>query len=441
MTLNIFELTHRKLLEQSEAWNLIRFRVGMYFKNTEEESVFPLPSRWNSLFKLQGIFYGFFHWFRRYDYLFFSATSQRKLIEGYAVDRLCDPMITQLEQNHQRVLLIETLNASRIRPAKSRHIVSMELPSLMIRLIRILGLGERIVDIPLKNLINFMDIGRLLRQFQAEAYFYKIFFKVYRPKAIFLVSAYTKPMMIKVAKLYDINVIEIQHGVINQEHFGYSTSIRLKAYTNYTPDSLVTYGSINVEGMLISKIVPIGHFYLEHLLKTFIPHPPLLQKIEGYRIRIVVSMQNEPWEIEALLVFITCVAKKDSTILYLLIPRNDKTIEVPLPPNVRFYQEIDCYHTAMHCDIHVTLYSSCALETPSLGIPNLLIDARGFAQRYYQVILDPFHTKIVSEEGAFMEAVEELLSLDTRAVIAHNQQLFKSHYTENIKQFLTPMLS
>jgi len=444
MTLERFEATHRSLLEQSEAWNLIRFRVGMHFKNSEEGSEAPTPSRRDYrhyLRKLQGVFYGFSHWFRGYDYLFFSATSQRKWIEGQGVDRLCDPLIDHLQQHHQRVLLIETLNARRMTPAKTQHCVSMELPSLLIRLIRTLGLGERIVDIPLQNLIDFMCIGALLRQFQAEAYFYKILFRLYRPKAIFLVSAYTKPMMIKVAKSYGIGVIEIQHGVINQEHFGYTTPLQLKAMRDYTPESLLTYGSVEVEGMMIPHIVPVGHFYLEHLLESFTPHPPLAKMIEGYRVTLAISMQNEPWEIEALLAFITRVAKYDSTILYLLIPRNDKVIAVTLPPNVRFYQEIDCYHTALHCDIHVTLYSSCALETPTLGIPNILIDERGFAQRYYQRILEPFHTEIVSNEVTFMEAIERLYPLDKSEVIAHNQRLFKSGYDENIKQFLTPMLA
>jgi len=210
---------------------------------------------------------------------------------------------------------------------------------------------------------------------------------------------------------------------------------------DYTPESLLTYGSVEVEGMMIPHIVPVGHFYLEHLLESFTPHPPLAKMIEGYRVTLAISMQNEPWEIEALLAFITRVAKYDSTILYLLIPRNDKVIAVTLPPNVRFYQEIDCYHTALHCDIHVTLYSSCALETPTLGIPNILIDERGFAQRYYQRILEPFHTEIVSNEVTFMEAIERLYPLDKSEVIAHNQRLFKSGYDENIKQFLTPMLA
>ena len=89
----------------------------------------------------------------------------------------------------------------------------------------------------------------------------------------------------------------------------------------------------------------------------------------------------------------------------------------------------------MHCDLHMTLYSSCALEAPSLGIPNILVDIHNMASKYYNSLLSEYHTKIIKAEDEFYEAMEELIKLQAINVKINNSSIFISNYNKRVKKY------
>ncbi|MGL5058023.1 MAG: hypothetical protein ACRC6A_11760 [Fusobacteriaceae bacterium] len=94
----------------------------------------------------------------------------------------------------------------------------------------------------LKN-ISFLScemIKKTIISFQFNYSFYKRFFKKKSPKKIYLVCSYGKEPLIAAAQDLGIEVIEIQHGVMNQYHLGYHFPTNEKI--NYFPDKILMFG-------------------------------------------------------------------------------------------------------------------------------------------------------------------------------------------------------
>ncbi len=104
---------------------------------------------------------------------------------------------------------------------------------------------------------------------------YKVMYKFFkkRPeiKHVFLTVSYTNFGLIKACKELGIQVIEIQHGVINTEHYGYNY-FYTPQQCQY-PDFLLTLGNADCEFFKSSPLskfltpVSIGSFIIEYYLQ------------------------------------------------------------------------------------------------------------------------------------------------------------------------------
>jgi len=83
----------------------------------------------------------------------------------------------------------------------------------------------------------------------------------------------------------------------------------------------------------------------------------------------------------------------------------------------------------------MTLYSSCALETPSLGIPNILVDVNNMATKYYEDLLSNYHTKIIKTIEEFDLVLNYLVKLNKNGIKQHNINVFVNNYQERIKNY------
>jgi len=107
--------------------------------------------------------------------------------------------------------------------------------------------------------------------------------------------------------------------------------------------------------------------------------------------------------------------------------------------NIIMYNQLDCYNIVMHSNMHMTLYSSCVLEVLSFGIPNILLDIKGFSTLYYNKLLDVKYSKIVSNDSDFFDAVDDCSKLKKEDII-NNNIIFKENYEKNIFNFLSNYL-
>ena len=286
----------------------------------------------------------------------------------------------------------------------------------------------------LKEKINF-NYKNLIKEHNSYYYSYLLLFKFYKPKLIFVNCFYCRLGLVSAAKKLNIKVIDIQHGVVNSAHYAYSSNIKIEKYSY--PDTLFAFGENELyqKNKIIEEVIPIGSFYLEYVRYNFQKDMQLTEIVQKYKVAISISMQDaEQWEKDLMLEFIQKMSVKNQDILYIIVPRNDKNLNIKNYNNIIMYNKLDCYNIVMHTNIHMTLYSTCALEVLSFGIPNILVDIKGFATLYYQDMLENQYTRIVNTVEEAFDAIDSLAKVDRQKIIEQNR-VFKADYNNNIKNY------
>jgi len=447
--MNIFEFEDRykEILENIDEWVVLRFLVGKKFlSKSSMNNKISFRDRLKRAFKkMLSMFFGFKNWFSQYEYIFFSASNQRKRVNGKQYDKLCDPIIEKF--GVEKSLMVEENNSVRYATSEmhTRYITSKELLQFLSRVFVLLmsffTKSKYSIDKDIESELSGynIDLNNEIFKFHMQVKFYEIFFKIYKPKVIFVVCSYCNFAIVKAAKNLCIEVVEIQHGIINQAHYGYNS--RIQVNKNYYPDLLLSFGTLNLETLLIENVYPVGHYYIDYLKNNFKRDFKLHNIVKRYKYAIGISMQHDKWELEAILDFIETVSMEDKDILYLLIPRFSLNIERKFPSNVILYDELDCYQTVLHCNFHMTLYSSCAIEMPTLGIANILVDTRGMATTYYKALLSNIHTKIIKDKEDFFDAIKALENIDKNTIMKNNQNIIVLNYNKNIDNLCDTILN
>lgn len=437
--MNFFDLEkkYKYELEKLKEWPYIRFALGLALKNTTKKDInqrYILKEKRKVL--LKSIFYGFTNWFRSYDYIVFSDSSQRKEINNNYYDKNVDYIIEALEG---KSLLIERANLTHFPKNKifTPFIVSNSILKLFFETFS-LFIKTPELKLP-SEILKYKKV--LLKRYKickSEEIIFKILFKIYSPKKIFVSCYYCQHGLIKAANDLHINVIEIQHGVINDMHFAYKSDLNMDK--TYFPSTLLSFGDneTTIESTILTNVIPVGSYYLDFLLNNFVPQKNLLSITEKFNLSFGISMQNEKWEEKAMLDFIKKLALKNPDFLFIIIPRMNviNIHEIGLP-NIILYPELDCYQIILHCNIHLSLYSSCALEAPTLGIPNILVNEKNmYASKYYSNLLSSVNTLIINKEEEFIPGVRKLMNTDKTLIKDSNSTIFKNNYTKNIDNFL-----
>ena len=234
-----FEKNYKKELENIEEWNYLR----NYYREISQSATKNNAKNISLLKSLKDAFYGFFSWMRRYDYIFFSNNERKKLYDDLYYDTRIDMIIKQIGIKNS--LLVEI--------PKNGHINKKLIPIKNIvsrRFIDLLTIvGEKIFK--QKYFIDFLELTHKkynikfnynvqINRFNIQYKIYKFWFKLIKPKYIFLVCYYDKQYIIKAAHELGIKVIEIQHGIISSTHTAYYSILDLDK--NHLPDYLLSFG-------------------------------------------------------------------------------------------------------------------------------------------------------------------------------------------------------
>ena len=438
-----FEETHKEILEDVEEWVYLRFNVGLYLKNRDNLKKTIKKIKWKDklkyLYRVKNIFYGFRNWFGKYEYIFVSDSSQRKEIKGTLYHTQFDYIIEHLGVNNS--LLIEEPNPSHFHNSYTKKIVSYSMFAFLSRFIPV-----KISDFKEKNRVKklfhseniMLNIDAILKNHIQKFIFSKWLLKIYRPKVLFISCGYCKIDIVKSAKELNILVVEVQHGVVNEAHFGYCSS--LLSLQKHYPDTFLSWGmrEMKIKNFLIPKVYPVGSYYLEYIKENFKKNKKLNSIIESYRLVIGVTMQDEDWEFYTLCDVLKDLAQQFTDVIFIVIPRRREEFNFK-ENNIVVWKETDCYQTIMHCDIHLTLYSTCAIEVPSLDIPNLLLNHNNMAQIYYGDVLSSANTTIV-DVGLLKDKIIEFLGVKLGRISNTNKESFVDEYRENIAKIFKKRL-
>lgn len=138
--------------------------------------------------------------------------------------------------------------------------------------------------------------------------------------------------------------------------------------------------------------------------------------------------------------FICQAANLDKTIFYMLIPRRPEEEHystLSLPDNVTVIKDKNFYELMMYVDFHSTLFSTCALEAPSLGVQNILINADNLSKQYYGTVLnDSRVTRYADTPKELVKIINTFEKLDRATISKLNEDIIAANYKQNIQNFM-----
>lgn len=231
-----------------------------------------------SVFRTQfrSLFYGFFSFFRKYDAWAFTNSSERILLNGKQFDKLMDP-ITNACKMRMLVVELQLFKQFKRKEVASKYVVSRawivffeELYTrIFLRKVKISG--EATIREVEEILQDKVDVKQIVRKYLAQYRVMKgVLWLLPRPKVIFLTVSYANFGYIRAWKEAGIRVVEMQHGLIGNGHYGY---IYHKPFnTNQFPDSVLVFGARDQEliqnhSVFQSKILPVGRYLLDYFKK------------------------------------------------------------------------------------------------------------------------------------------------------------------------------
>jgi hypothetical protein len=425
-----------------KAWPILRWPYFYAIRHINHAK----PSHKKKIELAHDLFYGCQNWLGAADVLFFSDSegSTRRFIQGEYYDRFIDPIIDLLTP--MRCLLIE-IPSPKHWPRKSTHTKRIASSTKIEAVARIQASFTDKVKIENQEILNeiqkkygiSVDDERILRLYHVKKKIYRSMYNYYQPKAIFFIEYYRDIARVKAAKELKIPTIEVQHGIIGTEHPAYRSSLKIDS--DYYPDQLLTWGETektNQDKTFFYKppqVHPIGSYIIDYINESYLPDEKLLKELRLYKKTAAVTLQNTVTK--ETMEFIQITAKLNPNILYLVIPRQPLTDVASLPSNVRIIHDLSFYELMKYVDVHITAYSSCTLEAPSMGVRNILINIGGYAKTFYGPIMrDNTVTRYVETPAQLVEEINKLEPINKTAIINANSYLITPNYSKNLEKLL-----
>jgi len=220
-----------------------------------------------------------------HDFLFIGHQRRKLEEDGYWWDIYCDPIHEQSELDYIHMETPHLL--SHRSPAKTEHLRYLELIEYGGTLQRELGIRSPSLPNDMVSRLQRVE-AEIRRRFEVDVdvvseaeealHVRKATLPLYErlldridPEVVVLVVSYGRETLIEACKRKGIPVVELQHGVINYHHFGYSYP---EGETKATfPDYLLTFGEFwnqNARYPIPDEcVIPVGYPYLEDRLDSY----------------------------------------------------------------------------------------------------------------------------------------------------------------------------
>lgn len=128
---------------------------------------------------------------------------------------------------------------------------------------------EKEIGIDNFEILSKKILRKILINFEYEYKYYTNFFKVKQPEKIYIICSYGKEALIAAAQDLNIEVIELQHGIITKYHVGYNfPDVKIP----YFPDKLLLWGEYWKDNVNLPKNMKIelyGYPYLKRQYEKY----------------------------------------------------------------------------------------------------------------------------------------------------------------------------
>ncbi|MCD9575245.1 hypothetical protein [Flavobacterium soyae] len=109
------------------------------------------------------------------------------------------------------------------------------------------------------------DIKRIILDFKIDYFYYSLLFKIKKPKAVFITQNGIQKGLFTAGKRYNIPVVEVQHGIIDDAHlaYNYSKKIDYKENQIYLPTYFFSFSEFWTKGLNfpVKEIISMGNSY------------------------------------------------------------------------------------------------------------------------------------------------------------------------------------
>jgi hypothetical protein len=149
----------------------------------------------------------------------------------------------------------------------------------------------------------------------------------------------------------------------------------------------------------------------------------------NYKRTVAVSLQDA-FE-EEMIGFVNDAAALDDTICFILKPRTydfKRYSQFNFPKNVIFFNGHSTYESIKECDFHSTVMSTTAIESPSLGTRNVLMNINNLAREYYEKDLLSPVTLFANNPKELVELVNSAEPMSKEDIRLSNSEMIGKDY-------------
>jgi hypothetical protein len=249
-------------------WDLIRFELFyqlLWSRNSNVKSEKTLTSKKQILKELRSFFKFFL--IQKVDFLFFTA-SRNKINDDTIFDQnLADIMevipgsyyaFESFERDKTKWLYKNTL----FNPiAIFRRIIKFfyKHKSDYSELISLIN-----NEFP-RSAFTIEDVNRIILDYKIDYFYYSILFKIKKPKAVFITQNGIQKGLFAAGKRYNIPIVEVQHGIIDDAHLAYSYSKKNNYKENqlYLPTYFFSFSEFWTKDLNfpVKEIIAMGNSY------------------------------------------------------------------------------------------------------------------------------------------------------------------------------------
>lgn len=253
-----------------------------------------------------------------------------------------------------------------------------------------------------------------------------------KPNKVFIECPY--PVMGYVWALHNkgIEVVEMQHGVLNNQHYAYNS---LYHSSILYPDKVCVFGDVEYQYLMSDEshycknVIKTGLYFMEVAEKSFMEDPFAKWRGEYESIVLVAGQTDADTELTE---YVNLSAKEMSNVLFLYVPRHvDDVINVS-GDNVLLCPGVNIYEYMKWCDIHVTVTSTTCLECQYFHVPTIFYDVDNKSSSYYGAVLTEDNGVLYTKSHHdFPEAYKKVKSGEYKY-----KEIFSRNTTENISGVL-----
>lgn len=422
-------------------------KVKLFYKLITGSESMAKADKAMLLRQVKSLFSGFLNWFKAYDIWAFSNNQERIAVDGQYYHKIFDSIegIVDASILHIELQLFKTFKRKEI---KSKHLVSKSFFLLQEEFISRLFLR----DVKIENSALIQQIcaelnvevapQKILKKVLSQYLVMKFWLKVFKkPKLVLLTVGYSNFGYILAFKEHKIPVIEFQHGVISQGHHGYYYHQALQ--TDNFPDSIALWGQEECDFISKNSQIPIPTVAAvgRSIIDLYGQDETLTQE----PTRVCVVLQDLQLSNELLEVLIGLNHKLGQKFDFYLQTRRASEAYYntlyTLPKNFHFYHG-PIYENILQSAIHITVYSSSALESLALGTMNIFYDSSGRAQEIFheKLAANPF-CHFIKNQTDLLTFFNEVSIPPISEVKNASKNIYTTNASEHIKMLLDKYLN